>query len=369
MSADEARTGAAPRPAGPSKARKILRRTLVGGSLVCVIAALLWWTSTTSDGRPVFLAAALITIAAVWETARMGSIALFDPLPALLLAAAGTLLLVNAGMEGRMVARESAALGDVSGRVFTVGAWLPYAAAALLAAAAYSVHRATKRFTGSPLAGRMVALLAIGAVLFHALDDVHGARNHLAASAWILLGVLTVAHGIAGAREPGGWKRLAIVTALGAWIVPALPLLWNTWDAFGIRGLVALLVLSKVGDTCGYYVGSAIGKTHPFPRISPGKTTAGCVGSFVGAVIVGGALWKFGVLPDGPLGLGGALAAAALVNLAAQAGDLAESWVKRRAGVKDSSTVFGPSGGLLDQIDSLLVSVPVATSLWPLLLA
>jgi len=104
----------APTARPPSKAKKILRRTLVGGSLVCVIAALLYWTSRTSDGRPVFLAAVVVTIAAVWETSRMGSIALFDALPGLLWSAFAVLLLTNAGMEGRMVARESSGGASVS---------------------------------------------------------------------------------------------------------------------------------------------------------------------------------------------------------------------------------------------------------------
>jgi len=353
----------------PSKARKILRRTLVGGSLVCVLAALLYWTSTTSDGRPVFLAAALITIAAVWETSRMGTIALFDSLPALLCAACATLVLTNAGMEGRLVARESASVGDGNALVFGVSAPILYGFAALVAAAAHALHRAGKKLSGSPVVGRLVAFGAVGAVMFHALDDIQGARTHLPVAAAVLAGAAVVAHLLVGAREPGGTRRLALVVVLAAWIVPALPLLWSTWDRFGIRGLIALLVLSKIGDTCGYYVGSAIGKTHPFPKISPGKTTAGCVGSFVGATAMGGALWAAHVVPDGHLGLVGALVAAALVNVAAQAGDLVESYAKRKAGVKDSSTVFGPSGGLLDQIDSLLLSVPVATFAWPLLFA
>ena len=66
-------------------------------------------------------------------------------------------------------------------------------------------------------------------------------------------------------------------------------------------------------------------------------------------------------------GVASVLAAAALVNLASQAGDLLESAAKRQARVKDSGTLFGPSGGFLDLVDSLLLSVPVALLTWPLL--
>jgi phosphatidate cytidylyltransferase len=64
----------------------------------------------------------------------------------------------------------------------------------------------------------------------------------------------------------------------------------------------------------------------------------------------------------------GGLAAGAAVNLAAQAGDLLESWIKRGAGVKDSGTWFGPSGGVLDLVDSLLLAVPAALLVWPIAL-
>jgi hypothetical protein len=73
------------------------------------------------------------------------------------------------------------------------------------------------------------------------------------------------------------------VLGLALWLIPPLPALWGIWFAYGTSGLIALLALSKIGDTAGYYVGGAIGKSHPFPRISPGKTTAGCVASLVAA--------------------------------------------------------------------------------------
>ena len=78
------------------------------------------------------------------------------------------------------------------------------------------------------------------------------------------------------------------------------------------------------------------------------------------ATLVALLLSLLGVLPRGPFGWPGALLAGASLNLAAQAGGLFGSWVKRRAGVKDSSGCFGPSGGLLDQLDSFLFTIPMA---------
>lgn len=149
---------------------------------------------------------------------------------------------------------------------------------------------------------------------------------------------------------------------LGAWLIAPLPALWYVWRDYGPEGLTALLILSKVGDVLGYYVGNAIGKSHPFPSISPGKTTAGCVASWVGGTLAGAGCAAAGLLPG--LDLLSGLLAGASVNLAAQAGDLLESKVKRAAGVKDSGTWFGPSGGFLDLVDSLLLSVPVALWVW-----
>jgi len=160
-------------------------------------------------------------------------------------------------------------------------------------------------------------------------------------------------------------RRPVAIALLALWLLVPLPAMALVRESFGHGGLVALLVLSKVGDIAGFYGGSLFGRHHPFPRISPGKTTEGCLASVVvgvaaGAVfaatdVLAGAWWQ------------GMLAGLA-INLAAQAGDLFESHIKRRAGVKDSGPWFGPSGGLLDLADSLLFSVPAALFLWPLIL-
>jgi phosphatidate cytidylyltransferase len=202
----------------------------------------------------------------------------------------------------------------------------------------------------------LVAVLLVLVSLRDAVDD-------LGAPIWVVA--------YAAAAAAGGLVSLRHAplrgAAAAAWVAAPLPLLSEIWTAFGHGGLVAVLALSKIGDIAGYYVGNAMGRHHPFKRLSPGKTTEGCVASLVAGVAAGMACAATGLLPGGA-NLALAALVGALVNIAAQAGDLLESWVKRRAGVKDSGTWLGPSGGLLDVTDSLLVSVPVALATWPVLL-
>ncbi|MSR61190.1 MAG: hypothetical protein EXS08_01915 [Planctomycetes bacterium] len=151
---------------------------------------------------------------------------------------------------------------------------------------------------------------------------------------------------------------------LAVWLLPPLFSVVLVDEAFGVVGLTVFVVLAKIGDNAGFFVGRAIGKRHPFPKISPGKTVAGCVASLV-AGIVGGALilpFTLGERTPAQFALGALVGG--LINVAAQASDLSESWVKRRAGVKDSSALLGPSGGVLDVIDSLFFAGPAALLLW-----
>jgi len=330
----------------PSKAARIARRTLMGLTLVATVAALLFWTSRSGDGRPILYAGSAILLVALWETSRMGSLALRDLLPALLVPAVGIILLSRSAIEA-------------SGS----GLGLAYALCAALAAAAYSVLFAARRLTGSSSTARIVTYLALAVVLY-LTNDSRELRERLV-PAFLALAVLIALALPFVLRQPGGGRGLAIAVFLAVWIIPPLPALWLVWRTWSIGGLVAFLVCSKIGDTAGYYVGTAIGRHHPFPSISPGKTTEGCLGSLAAATAAGGVCVALDLLP-GHVAQG--LLAGALVNLAAQAGDLLESFVKRRVGVKDSSTMLGPSGGLLDQLDSLLLTVPAALVLWPWIL-
>jgi CDP-diglyceride synthetase len=349
---------------GAGKAAKVLRRTLSGGALVACVAGLVAWNHHQGSGRPLYWTSAVVLIAAVVEAARMGSLALLGLRPPLLLAAVTALLLTDRAIEGAELAAEYAGWPAA-----VSGAYHPdYALQALLclavAFAAHGLARTIARIVRQPDVARLLALALVGGVVLWALSDGAEARSNAGAAA-LLLGLVALVTAPLAWLEPGGRERTYFLGLLSLWLVPPLAALWSVWHERGTGGLVALLVLSKIGDTAGYYVGSSIGRTHPFPRISPGKTVAGCVASFTAATAVGGVLQLAGVLPDGPLGVLGGCAAGALLNLAAQSGDLLESWLKRRAGVKDSSNWFGPSGGLLDQLDSLLLSIPAALLAWP----
>jgi phosphatidate cytidylyltransferase len=117
----------------------------------------------------------------------------------------------------------------------------------------------------------------------------------------------------------------------------------------------ALMALAPVwaGDIAAIFAGKAFGK-HPLaPSISPKKTVEGSVANLLAAILVA---WLLGRLLhlDDVRSLGAGLA----VGILGQAGDLFESWLKRRAGVKDSGTLLPGHGGVLDRIDSVLFAAP-----------
>jgi phosphatidate cytidylyltransferase len=115
----------------------------------------------------------------------------------------------------------------------------------------------------------------------------------------------------------------------------------------------AMVILT---DTGAYYTGRSIGRHKLAPLISPGKTIEGSVGGFVAAVAAG-PLSRQIFFPDIPLV--DSLVLGALIGVIGQMGDLAESMLKRNAGVKDSGTLLPGHGGMLDRIDSILFCAPI----------
>lgn len=133
----------------------------------------------------------------------------------------------------------------------------------------------------------------------------------------------------------------------------------------GPRIILYALLLIWIGDTAAYFAGRAVGRHKLAPTISPGKTVEGSVASLVATLGIG--FWLFPLLFPS-LAVVHAILLPLSVNLLAQVGDLAESALKRGAGVKDSSAVLPGHGGMLDRIDSLLFALPGVWYYWNWLL-
>ncbi len=140
---------------------------------------------------------------------------------------------------------------------------------------------------------------------------------------------------------------------------------------------IYMLLAVWAGDIFAYFVGKSLGRHRMSPAISPKKTWEGAAASILASVIVGtlwfqhapgisSALLRAGLIErrDGMFGLEQPqlwpiILLSAVVNIAAQLGDLVESLIKRGAGVKDSGTILPGHGGMLDRIDAMLFAVPV----------
>lgn len=152
-----------------------------------------------------------------------------------------------------------------------------------------------------------------------------------------------------------GWGRAWAVGGFFYALIPALALLWIRdraglpERAYGLELLLWVFIVTWATDIGAYLIGRTLGQRKLAPAISPGKTVAGLYGGMVAAGLFGGA-WVLVAGLDSVL-----VILAPLFALAAQAGDLFESWMKRRAHIKDSGDLLPGHGGLLDRLDGLVV--------------
>lgn len=172
----------------------------------------------------------------------------------------------------------------------------------------------------------------------------------------------------------------AAMTSAFAFAYVALPLgclVQIREQASGAFLLLYLLLLVWAGDIFAYFVGRSLGRHLMSPRISPKKTWEGALASIIASIGVGMLLYNY-ALPistallnarliekkDGFFALEKAplwpvILLSAVINVAAQLGDLVESLIKRGAGVKDSGTLLPGHGGMLDRVDALLFAAPL----------
>ncbi len=218
----------------------------------------------------------------------------------------------------------------------------------------------------------LLVLSAVAEICFDEYSNITASREPLAYAAglliilaippapWlplfvILFGLVMLTLAMRQTDLAEGFRRTAaivfgIVYIFGAWRTARLLRDINPW------WLVFGLVVSWIGDTGAYYMGRRYGRHKLAPLVSPKKTWEGSIASVVVSAIAGAVALPLLIAGVRPVE---ALLLAVAANVAGQIGDLAESAIKRGAGVKDSGTLLPGHGGLLDRVDSSMFAVPV----------
>ena len=251
--------------------------------------------------------------------------------------------------------------------VLYMGDWaLTIVLSVLAALAAWELFRMARETGALPLEPAGIALAALLPIA------VHGERlgvYKLSLTAVVAMALVLFASTI-WLRGPAGKPLSSVaITAFGilyAGLFAYIYALRYHDYAVGARAGTALVVLPLLltwaTDIGAYAFGRTFGRKKLIPSVSPGKTVEGAVGGLGLTIIVCLLYVRFILMPYAQLGLTiqGAVLFAIVVSVAAQTGDLAESLLKREAGVKDSSRIIPGHGGILDRFDSILFVMPIA---------
>ena len=248
--------------------------------------------------------------------------------------------------------------------------WLPQAAWALLTAAVIGVaawewgallgwQQGARR-----LLGVATALICVG--LAQVAPAALGIGGFIPAAPWVVaLYTLSVVFWIF--LIPLWLNRQWRLSSLAGLLVGAVVLL-PTWLALvQLRAvhpgvLLAVMALVWMADIAAYFAGRKFGRNKLAPSISPGKTQEGALGAFIGVMLYGLVIGHF--LLAGKVPLTAWMLALVLATAVSIIGDLFESLLKRKAGIKDSSNILPGHGGVLDRIDSLTSTLPLAALAW-----
>jgi phosphatidate cytidylyltransferase len=259
---------------------------------------------------------------------------------------------------------EGQATPAIAGERATRNLVMRVAAALVLAPLAIAVA-----YAGGWLWAALVTLTAIG--LYFEWLTVVGARTPrlvmAGAAALAMAGLLLAAGrtdasiivlivGLAGVMVVSPERRLWTATGFGyAAAAEVASVLVRHDQAHGFVALILILLVVWVTDIGGYFAGRGIGGPKLWPRVSPKKTWAGAIGGFAASLAVAAGFAAIGLGKTGPMLLLGAV-----LSIASQLGDLFESAVKRRFGVKDSSHIIPGHGGLLDRLDGFVAAIVLA---------
>ncbi len=260
------------------------------------------------------------------------------------------------------------AIPVVGAAIWLGGAALATLLAVASALAAWECCRLAAAAGYAPFTGGVVVIAALTPLAVHGYLTGAFTPPVLAFSAMIVLASLV---GSLFRRAPGARPLGAAAVSVFAVLYTAgmlsfaYALRYHDY-AIGARAGTALLfyplIIAWSTDIAAYFAGRALGRRKLMPSVSPAKTVEGAIGGLVAAMLVSWSYMHWVLVPNASLAMAPAVAllVGAALSVAAQVGDLAESLLKREAGVKDSSRIIPGHGGMLDRIDSLLFVVPAA---------
>ena len=267
----------------------------------------------------------------------------------------------------KRVAFAVAAIPVVAWCVYAGGAPLTALLAIAAALAAWEYGKIVSATGVQPLMPVLVVLAPLIPLALHAVRLGYAVPG----IAWVALLVPVVLTIALWARGSAGKPIAATATTLfGVWYTGGMlafvyALRYHRFAITALAGslLVALpVLLTWLNDSGAFFFGKRFGKKKLMPTVSPGKTWAGAYGALGTTVAFTYLLVQFVLKPYAQLSLTitGVVTFGVVMSLAAQVGDLVESLLKREAGVKDSSALIPGHGGVLDRVDSLLFTVPLA---------
>ncbi|HEX6733674.1 MAG TPA: phosphatidate cytidylyltransferase [Azonexus sp.] len=248
--------------------------------------------------------------------------------------------------------------------------WLPQSAWALLIAAFIGIGAwewGSLLGWGSPARIMLgLATAALCAALALADPAAIGAAGFVPAQPWVqafylasvMFWCLVIPFWLRGKWALNGTAGLLVgaVVLLPTWLAMV------QLRALGPAVLLAVFAVVWVADIAAYFAGRRFGKHKLAPSISPGKTREGAYGAAAGVLVYGLLVGHFFFASLMPLPLW--VAALVAVTAVSIVGDLFESLLKRKAGIKDSSNILPGHGGVLDRIDSLTSTLPIVAALW-----
>jgi phosphatidate cytidylyltransferase len=209
------------------------------------------------------------------------------------------------------------------------------------------IVRRSVLMTGIVAVALSVALAASGAGASDALRDLR------IAAAAIVLVMAMLAFAVVAPRERASWLATGVPYAAA---MALAPIVLRSDPEFGLIAMIFVFAVVWATDIAAYFVGRTVGGPKLAPGLSPNKTWSGSIGGLAGAVLAAVLVVHFG----GVGGIPAAIAVAIALSTVAQIGDLFESAIKRRFGVKDASSLIPGHGGLMDRLDGFVAAAVLA---------